>query len=277
MYFEPFMFNEGGVTCRDGGLRENNPVQVAVRQAKKIWENKKPFDLILSVGSGEARFSSRGPTSTVGVVPSWLQQLFYTFLATMNGTDAWRRYYDNADGLTRRSRRLNVRLSSQVEPDLDDKEAVPGMIEDAKDFSFFNSHKYPLCSPPQSDLLIEVALQLRASLFFFQPKDISYLPDGKVATVTGFISSRLDSASKAFENLLALTDGFLLPSLLTEESPALENCKPVFRLEVSFDCDTEYPDKRVQLQVKFKDLGCSVAISGFPTTFKVSDLSFSPI
>jgi predicted acylesterase/phospholipase RssA len=53
MYFEPTEYD--GNVCRDGGLLENNPVQIAVNEARTIWGPDIVFDTVLSLGCGEAK------------------------------------------------------------------------------------------------------------------------------------------------------------------------------------------------------------------------------
>src|ERR1700733_10265061 len=82
MYFEPT--SHEGNECRDGGLKENNPVQIAVNESKTIWGNKTNFDLVLSVGAGQAQDPQKRPSSNF-ILPSCLTDLFNILISTMNG------------------------------------------------------------------------------------------------------------------------------------------------------------------------------------------------
>lgn len=50
LFFPPAVIE--GVRLVDGGMSYNNPIELAVEQAEKIWPNR-PIDLILSVGTGQ--------------------------------------------------------------------------------------------------------------------------------------------------------------------------------------------------------------------------------
>jgi hypothetical protein len=59
MLFE--LLQHSGVGCRDGGLKDKNPVQISVNESKKLWGEKAHYDLILSVGSGQAELAQSRP------------------------------------------------------------------------------------------------------------------------------------------------------------------------------------------------------------------------
>jgi hypothetical protein len=121
--------------------------------------------------------------------------------------------------------------------------------------------------PHTEDLIQEVALQLRASLFFFHPSSIEFIQSRSVAVITGAIYCRVDLQSVPFQELFALTKGFDTPGPFIPTSTWDGQSKSLVRLALQHD--TEYPDKKIELRVKFKD-GFSTPIDGFPTLFKVS-------
>ena len=91
IYFESYRSPAAGVECRDGGLTQNNPVQIAVDESKDIWGENVPFDVILSIGSGEAKKAPTTP-SLGHMLPKWINELLQTQLATMNGQLAWKEF-----------------------------------------------------------------------------------------------------------------------------------------------------------------------------------------
>lgn len=138
MYFEPYQNPAAGVTCRDGGLRQNNPIEKAVNEAKAIWGKEARFDLVLSVGSGTAKLSPTRPASKF-VVAGWLETLFDNFMTSFNGQDQWDSFYKVVEESVRdRSKRLNVRFDTEREPALDDDKAIPSMKQAAQNFFFLH-------------------------------------------------------------------------------------------------------------------------------------------
>lgn len=268
MYFEPYLHKQAGVVCRDGGLRYNNPIQISLNEARAIWGAEKPFDAIVSIGSGTASGKPAYPASK-WLIPDWLATMFHSFMATLSGEEHWKEFYArSSDSVKFRAKRLNVEFVEDQEPALDDTSKVRAMKFEANEFTFYKpSSHFSLTSPDTEDLIEEVALQLRASLFFFQPRELSFNNGRDIAVIMGFICCRLGSVSEAFKTLCDLTKGFdnpgpFLPML------SIKDCVPKFMLQVSFQHDTRLSEQPIKIEVQFND-GYVVPISGFPTTFKV--------
>ena len=273
MYFEPFRDPESGEICRDGGLRANNPVQTAVNEAKIVWGDQAAFDLVLSIGSGQARRPSDQP-QTAPMVPEWLSSLLKTFISTLNGEDGWKGYISSVDAsIKNKSRRLNMWFEAPKEYALDDIKAIPKMEEEASRYQFKNSSPNSFALPQTDSAIHEVALQLRASMFFFHPTSITFSKDHSVAVIEGWICCRLDPKSDPFDRLASLTEGFEIPGPFIP-FPARADCQTTFKIETNFQHDQRVADQPIEFRVKFRG-GKSVAISGFPTTFGVSPLHHS--
>lgn len=169
MYFDPV--SHAGRDCRDGGLKENNPTQVALIEAREVWGDAKPCDIILSVGSGYAKTAPIAPKRPFGI-PGWLYHLFNTLLDTMNGQEAWNRFYDTLSTRQKeRAARLNVLFQQDMEPGFDDLAGIGKMEQEAQDFVFpakyTDSTTSPVQGPVQTMMIDLMADRLRASLFFF--------------------------------------------------------------------------------------------------------------
>lgn len=268
MYFDSC--RSDGEVCRDGGLRGNNPVQIAVDESKVVWGENVPFDLILSVGSGSAGKPKQAP-SPWGIVPGWVCEMLQTLLATMNGEEAWKQFIGSAENRARaRSHRLNIKFKEEQEPALDDIEQLDDMQKQAEDYGFPASQppfaSLPLIEPPVVDGLQEIALRLRASLYFFQLKSISFSEDRAVGIVKGSICCRLSPESDALRVLLAGTLGFRVKGKMIDmPQNAHQN---LLRLEVSFQHELSYETTPLRIDAKFAS-GNFVTISGFPSTLKV--------
>jgi hypothetical protein len=143
------------------------------------------------------------------------------------------------------------------------------MRAEAKRFKFYRPASDPSFTQPQvDDLIEELAMKLRASLFFFHPYGISYSRDNGVATVSGVICCRIDADSVAFQELHDHTAGFKVSGPFFD-LPPLVNCRPRFLLEISFQHNIRNVDHPIQLNVAFRN-NYTVPVSSFPMAFGVS-------
>jgi hypothetical protein len=138
MFFKPYANGQAGVICRDGGLKQNNRVETAYSEAKAIWGNDSTFDMILSVGTGQARLAPVRPASA-GITKGWLVSLFDHFMTTFNKEVAWSSFYKLVPELVKaQARRLNLRFDTIHEPALDNVNIIAALKVKAKEFSFYN-------------------------------------------------------------------------------------------------------------------------------------------
>ncbi|EWZ80936.1 hypothetical protein FOWG_15265 [Fusarium oxysporum f. sp. lycopersici MN25] len=262
MYFEHI--SHGGHECRDGGLKENNPIQVALNESRKIWEDP-TYDVILSLGSGQARFPAAEPVSTA-IIPKWLAHLFSTLVSTMNGEDAWDKFRSSQDSrIIDRALRLSLRFDGSTEPALDDVNAIISMETAAKKATFYER---PSISPfsatsgiVQVDALQCMADKLRASLYFFELGSIT--KHGTITVIHGWICCRLMPNDQGFKELLSRTLKFLVRGKVYEFKRVSVD-KP-FRFAVEFQ--HQHLDEPIRIDVNFGATH-STTISGFPMTLK---------
>jgi hypothetical protein len=272
VFFEPYINGKAGVVCRDGGLNQNNPVATAFSESKAIWGNDTTFDIILSLGSGQAGLPPERLASTF-IVVGWLATLFEVLMSTFNGEEAWASFHKIVENSVKaKARRLNVHFNTKHEPALDDVASMGWMKDKANKFKFYNERsRWSFTNPHCENLDQEIAINLRASLFFFHPTSIKFNQNRSVAVVEGAIYSRVDSNTVPFRELVLLTEGFEIPGPFVPMPPLPlgEYCQPEFILKIAFQHDTRDPNQEIHLRVKFKD-GYTAAISGFPTLYKVS-------
>jgi predicted acylesterase/phospholipase RssA len=57
LFFEPVTLEASGATFVDGAVRANNPIQLVVDEAERLWP-KRPFGCVVSVGTGWKSVSS---------------------------------------------------------------------------------------------------------------------------------------------------------------------------------------------------------------------------
>ena len=179
MYFEAATHD--GSECPDGRLKENNPIQVAVNEVKTIWGPNVIFDMIISLGCGQAKKPQRYPSSKF-VVKSWLRELLITLLESMNSNTACDRFRENnSEAILDRCHRLNVNFLGDNEPEVDDVKAINEMEELATSFKFHyqvpRGNFTPVAGSVGSDRLEVLGDNLRGSLYFFELESITQQHD----------------------------------------------------------------------------------------------------
>jgi hypothetical protein len=268
MYFKPMLHD--GEACRDGGLRENNPIQVAVDEARTIWGKETVFDMILSLGCGKANKPQKEPANVP--LPEWLKALFATLLATMNGDEAWKFHKNMGHLILDRCTRLNIVFPNTIEhePALDDVGMIPEM-ECLATITHF-PHKYPLLADfaPVAgyvdwDMLGVLAARHKAALYFFELKSISQHDD--VSIITGWICCCVDPGAP-LERLIGATSFFQIKGQEAVVPPLRE--KERFKMEVSFQQQASRDTEAIRIDVKFDTYSFLATISGFPMALKVS-------
>jgi len=265
MFFKPT--THAGNECRDGGLKENNPLQLAVNECKNIWRDDVEFDVIISVGSGHAKTPQRKPASW-NLLPSWLTDLFNTLISTMDGEEAWRRFTQDQEPRIRdRASRMNVRFDSDQEPALDEFKKVNSMERLAETFPFHERRVEgafaPIAGGCESSLLDQLADRLRASMYFFQLGSITKFKNSY--SVTGWIGCQIEPEETALPALLQCTTGFQVKG--RHYSLPTRTGDSAFRLPVDFN--QQDIDAAIRIDVNF-GMAHSVTIGGFPLTLKVS-------
>lgn len=266
MYFEPAWHD--GSACRDGGLRENNPVQIAVNEARTIWGSDAVFDMILSVGCGQAQNPQRRPISTF-ILPDWLIDLFTTLIETMNGNAAWKKFQESvSQPMLDRCHRLNVRFPGETEPELDDVNAMDGMERLAKSSTFYyqipKGGFTPVFGQVSDDSLEVLADSLKASLYFFELKSITQQDD--VSIIKGWICCRLTSDKKSYKPLIEETSCFQVKGK-KYAAPTIQGAERL-KMDVSFQQQDSRDSDPIRINVKFRQ-EYFVTISGFPMTLRV--------
>ncbi|KAK6510907.1 hypothetical protein TWF506_009995 [Arthrobotrys conoides] len=265
LYFDPKMHD--GNFCRDGGLKESNPVHLAITESKGIWGPRSNYDMVLSVGSGLGSKPQPDSPYNYLVKPQWLWKLFCPFLDKMNGEEEWIKYRESgADRIVERSSRLNVFFSEEVEPSFDDLAKMKKMEADAKSYTSFEdpilkSPFSPISSRSELSVLETLADRLRATLFFLEVKSIDK-SDGFIIIVKGIIRCRLGPDDAGFSNLLGMVSSFRVSQeVIKPNTPPSE----YFGLEIEFS--HESIDEAIRIDVNFGKRHW-VAISGSPMTIK---------
>lgn len=156
-FFKPKSIKHLG-TFQDGGLHHNNPVNLALWEAKSVWPDRGQPDFVLSLGTGTWASSSSlyavSPRSPVK--ERFISRVFHTFMKSLDGEKAWTELRNGlpADSGTR-YHRLNLHLKGK-EPSIDDIGAMTRLKHEASDFLLSDGR------------LNFIADSLHATLFYFE-------------------------------------------------------------------------------------------------------------
>ncbi|KXH56754.1 hypothetical protein CSAL01_03198 [Colletotrichum salicis] len=274
-YFKPMLHRSG--ECYDGGLRRNNPVQVALNQCTVLWGTGVDFDLILSVGSGDAKDPPHRPSANeVANRPKqWWKPLIATFFSTLNGEAAWKEYISgNRPSITQISCRLNVTFKDK-EPALNAVGDVNHMERTAEEAKVSRERHIaqnktplfpmiPVCESYKDDLLLVLADEIRASMFFFQLDWVKDSQSHEIYSHTGWIGCQFWPHEKALRLLLGTVHYFEVEG--TElQVPEVVSGKP-FRLPLAFHKQVDQIP--ININANFGS-NRTVPISVFPMGFEV--------
>ncbi|RYP11186.1 hypothetical protein DL764_000211 [Monosporascus ibericus] len=283
-FFQPLESLRDGVACRDGGLRDNNPSAISLSESRVIWGDKAKMDLFLSIGSGIGKNPTCEP-SEMSYLPDSLKPVVQAFLDTMNGESSWKRFVSTIDeSVRRRATRLNPDMPWDTEPSPDAVDRVDEMLNSAHRLGF---HVQPSLSPfsvstnASTDAIVEVALQLRASLFYFHLDSIAYNRARDIAVIKGRILCRLvlPEQERSFEKLVAMTWGFFVNG---DKKPVDNNMKTEwpFDMPVEITKKLDSDPQSIRIDAIFHDKADppskngayrNVTIGGFPALLEVSE------
>lgn len=96
---------DGLGTFQDGGIRgHNNPVNLALSEAKHLWPNSPRPDVFMSLGTGsgtvEPASSSVSRFRNV-LIDGWIPRVYRSFSSSFEGQCAWREFLESLDDQSR--------------------------------------------------------------------------------------------------------------------------------------------------------------------------------
>ena len=185
-YFESFLgYQDGGL----GG--HNNPINLALWEQNHIWsrENKQP-DLVLSLGTGFKRSSEKEDLEKLSFFQKrCIPRLSRSFMNIFVGEVRWQELINSLPPYVRdRYHRLNIEFY-EGEPELDNVEAMPGLIQQAKVQAASNND------------IRQCANNVLSSLFYLKLDKIPEF-DSTVFICRGTIRCRLKPSNKALSALI---------------------------------------------------------------------------
>ena len=113
---------EGVGTFQDGGLKHNNPVDLALWECKQIWPLDTAPDVVLSLGTGteDCLKSPKAPHFRHVLNDGFIPRLCRSFMSSLDGEKAWQDLENRLDSYTKADYiRWNVPFYGE-EPRIDD-------------------------------------------------------------------------------------------------------------------------------------------------------------
>lgn len=219
--FKPAHISKVG-TFQDGGLKHNNPINLALWESRHIWPSTSKPDLVISLGTGTEKTSAspNAPSFRHVIWDGFIPRLYRSFISSLDGQSAWQELQNR---LSERSRedyfRLNVSLFDQSATD--DIESMAGLRELV--------HQ----QPNSTGDCLKVVTSLLVSNFFFEFVKVPIFRNG-FYHCEGVIRSRLESKviGKAMENIQRSSWLFVTDTeILGHYEPGYDICKECHRYQ----------------------------------------------
>lgn len=276
LLFPPFRHEMTNTTYTDGGLLHNNPTFWAMEEYKKIWASELDvtLDILVSLGSGHFP-NDREPLHNLVGAGGNKEGSWASFLLDSEVT--WLKFQDSTAYSPTTHHRLNVAVDWHCS--LDSSHKIPNLLQTLKTVSESQDRDTKYVGGLLRDKVKEIAQQLVAKLFFFQPTRVIH--DGNQASpgLEGRILCRLGEDEKALKILLSRVYRFLVVDGLAPISGRVVG--GVTTQGNGFEIDLIIrpinPGTPIQISVAMKgDEELTIPISGFPREFDGKS-STSPI
>ncbi|KAK6355689.1 hypothetical protein TWF718_000082 [Orbilia javanica] len=262
----------------DGGVKNNNPINWAINEAKQLWpelQETQRTDILISLGTGKFENYTLWEPSFV-FNRSWVRDIIQSFLQNLNGEVAWEEFKQDK-GAEKYDPRTHHRLNANLpikRCKLDDVRQLKLLREETE------RYLGDMTSKGGSRYMHSVAHRLLAKLFFFQPTSRSRCDQGKGASLThlpGVIRCRLDNHSTEVKTLVTKIAYFFSSNQDSLSDSVNENNKLPFNqdtvrrvrghdaiFEVNHIITTPNTKSWQAVYVRFNDDREYYPISGFP-------------
>jgi hypothetical protein len=175
-WFSSYYHRATGTTYLDGGLYNNNPINIVDHERKLLWPNSQ-VDITVSIGTGYDPFAkpkkttpeapnivSRAKDLVLGLLDKASPLIRLATIAcdhvenSLDSQRTWEEYQQRSKAKKELSFRLNTALQGPI-PELDEVNKIPNLIEEAQIFWSL---------PENNDTLRDLAQKLVASSFYFK-------------------------------------------------------------------------------------------------------------
>jgi len=242
-------------TFQDGGLKHNNPINLALWESQHIWPSIPRPDVVLSLGTGTDRESSspKAPTFRHVFQDGFIPRLYRSFMSSLDGQSTWRDLQNRLSPEARKDYfRLNVPLTDK-QWSIDDVER----INELRDQVYRQSREDPAC--------LEVATALMISAFFFELVGNPTFRSGNYHC-QGVIRCRLQTA--IVDHVLEQVQRSLWAFVTDEETlayyePLRDSCPTCQRYQKRVHFLVRHPTNTISIYMQGA-LTSNRRISGFP-------------
>ncbi|KAK5163302.1 hypothetical protein LTR04_002627 [Oleoguttula sp. CCFEE 6159] len=161
----PILFRPANIAAygafQDGGLKHNNPINLALWESRHVWPEHSIPDVVLSLGTGTPELQSpRAPHFRHFLNDGFIPRLCRSFMSSLDGENTWKEVENRLDDTSRQNYfRFNVGMTDA--PSIDDVTCMETLRRSV--------HFQP--SGPSS--LAELVSALLISCFYFQ---LDFLP-----------------------------------------------------------------------------------------------------
>ena len=168
--FRPIRIPSVG-TLQDGGLKHNNPINLALWESRHIWPSMKQPDVVVSMGTGTTvnESASRSvPNSRHIILDGFVPRLWRSWISSLDGEATWRNLWNSLDETARAYYfRTNVYLPHNALA-IDDV----GCMDQLRDC---------VHTQPHNDRFRQVAaFALLVACFYFELTSLPLFQNGKV-------------------------------------------------------------------------------------------------
>ena len=245
-------------TFQDGGLKHNNPVNLALWESRCIWPHITKPDLVLSLGTGTGySTASPAPNFRHVVADGFIPRLWRSFMSSLDGQTAWRDLWNRLDEQSRENYfRINVPLS-QSAPAMDDIDRMNEL------------RGYVHAQPNSERDRQRIIYALLSSTFYFELTSIPTFYSGRYFC-HGTVRCRLKGMT--IKQVLGRLHSSGLAFMTDEETlgyyaPTKDFCQSCYRYRKQVRFVIRHVSERVNLQIQSSHQGRR-SISGFPETMQ---------
>ena len=169
--FQPLQISTLG-TFQDGGLKHNNPVNLALWESRYIWPSSSQPDIVVSLGTGtnsnQDQSTPRVASFRHVIQDGFVPRLWRSFMSSLDGQGAWRELWNRLDDSSRAQYfRTNIYLPNSALA-IDDIDCIDELR---------------VCAHSQSQnegFGLKIAFALLISSFFFELTSAPLYQNGKV-------------------------------------------------------------------------------------------------
>jgi len=245
-------------TFQDGGLKHNNPVNLALWESGYIWPTTN-IDMVLSLGTGtnKASVSPSAPNFRHIILDGFIPRLYRSFISSLDDQSAWQDLQNRLDSQSRKDYfRLNVTLTDK-QFTIDDVDRMQELQDCVKE------------QPNLSQNCTEIVHAMLLSSLFFELSQMPIFTNG-VYRCPGFIRSRLDgrimleALSRLQQSHWAVVTDKKILEYLESRQDVCERCR-CYKMYVEVVVRHSTNSTIVYLQSVTKERR---KISGFPQTMQ---------